>query len=74
MKGTTDLYRNEIPSCELRRLFKDAVAIMKGFGYRYLWIDALCIIQGDDSDWLDQSAKMAGIYENARYTVAAHGA
>jgi hypothetical protein len=30
--------------------FKDAVTVTKALGIRYLWIDAICIIQDDHSD------------------------
>jgi len=40
----------------------------------YLWIDALCTIQGDFNDWVKQSAKMATIYGNLYVTIAATSA
>jgi len=38
---------------------------------RYIWIDALCIIQDSESDWQDQSAKMGAIYSGSFVTIAA---
>ena len=38
---------------------------------RYLWIDSLCIIQTDRSDWERESARMADVYRNAYLTIAA---
>jgi hypothetical protein len=40
-------------------------------GFRYIWIDSLCIIQDDAEDWEVQSALMAEIYQNAVLTLAA---
>lgn len=40
-------------------------------GISYIWIDSLCIIQDSKEDWLQQSGKMAAIYENATITLAA---
>jgi hypothetical protein len=40
-------------------------------GIKYLWIDSLCIIQGDEIDWAYESAKMGSIYSNSRLTIAA---
>jgi len=54
--------------------FRDAVTITRGLGMRYLWIDALCIIQDDKSDWEREAAKMGQVYENAFLTIAADGA
>ena len=41
-------------------------------GVRYLWIDALCIKQGDEKDWRIQSGRMGSIYMNAACVVFAH--
>jgi hypothetical protein len=40
-------------------------------GFRYIWIDSLCIIQDDAEDWEVQSALMSEIYQNAVLTLAA---
>lgn len=52
-------------------VFLDAAEVASKLGIRYLWIDALCIIQDDPLDWASESAKMASIYENAQITIAA---
>jgi hypothetical protein len=54
--------------------FRDAVTITRGLNMRYLWIDALCIIQDDTSDWEREAAKMAQVYENAFLTIATDAA
>ena len=40
---------------------------------RYLWIDALCIVQNDidERDWYAESGKMSKIYANALFSIAA---
>jgi len=40
-------------------------------GFRYIWIDSLCIIQDDAEDWELESALMSEIYQNAVLTIAA---
>jgi hypothetical protein len=40
-------------------------------GIRYLWIDALCIIQDSTEDWLSESATMDQIYGKSYCTLAA---
>lgn len=55
----------------LPRTFKDAVSVTLALGYNHLWIDCICIIQDDDSDWETECPKMAHIYGNADLTVAA---
>ncbi|KAK5127656.1 hypothetical protein LTR85_006997 [Meristemomyces frigidus] len=50
--------------------FRDAVAITRKLGIRYLWIDALCIIQDSDADWRAESSAMDYVYRNADVTLA----
>ncbi|OCL05171.1 HET-domain-containing protein, partial [Glonium stellatum] len=40
-------------------------------GYRYIWIDSLCIIQDDEKDWQTESGNMCSIFQNAALVVAA---
>ncbi|KAH7196326.1 uncharacterized protein B0J16DRAFT_376803 [Fusarium flagelliforme] len=50
----------------------DAVLICRKLGFRYLWVDALCIIQDPgNADWLEQSGQMNLIYSNSALTIAA---
>jgi hypothetical protein len=57
---------NEVP-----KTFQHAFQISKFLGIRYLWIDALCILQDSPSDWDKESAKMGAIYSNSHLTIAA---
>lgn len=58
-------------STELPATFRDAVSICKALGLRYLWIDSLCIIQGNAEDWKKEASAMADVYGNAVCTIAA---
>jgi hypothetical protein len=40
-------------------------------GFRYIWIDSLCIVQDDPADWETESSRMAEIYHGAILTLAA---
>ncbi|RFU29641.1 hypothetical protein B7463_g6709, partial [Scytalidium lignicola] len=53
---------------------QDAVRLTNRLGIRYIWIDALCIIQGDADDWEKESLCMGDVYENSHFTIAASGA
>ncbi|RSL58773.1 hypothetical protein CEP53_006027 [Fusarium sp. AF-6] len=63
----------------LPRTFRDAITVTRKLQFRYLWIDSLCIIQGDRDDWERESANMANIYANgilnlaASYSADGHG-
>jgi hypothetical protein len=50
---------------------RDAVLITKKLGIRYVWIDALCIIQDSPLDWSIEAAKMGGIYRGSMVTIVA---
>lgn len=55
----------------LPRTIRDAIYLTKRLNFRYLWIDALCIIQ-DDAVQLERACKMmAWIYSQATVTVVA---
>lgn len=49
---------------------RDAAYLVQGLGYRYLWIDALCIVQDSKDDWLSEASKMSSIYKDAVVTIA----
>jgi hypothetical protein len=60
-----------IPWETLPKVFQDAVMICRALGIRYLWIDALAIVQDDLADWEQESANMSNIYSNSYITIAA---
>lgn len=69
---------NEIPIRQLPQTLQDAVKVTRQMGLRYLWVDALCIIQGKSTeainDWNAQVAKMDTVYSNAVVTISAASA
>lgn len=58
----------------LPKTFRDAIRVTQSLGISYLWIDSLCIIQDDKTDWEIESSKMSSIYANAYLTIAASSA
>jgi hypothetical protein len=63
--------KSEIPWQSLPNTFRDAIEVTRQLGVRYLWIDSLCIIQDDENDWMQESSKMASVYQNAHLTICA---
>jgi len=55
----------------LPKTFQDAIITALRLEIRYLWIDSLCIIQDDKTDWDTEAARMGAIYENSYLTIAA---
>ncbi|KXX76165.1 Vegetative incompatibility protein HET-E-1 [Madurella mycetomatis] len=56
----------------LPQTYRDAAIVAAQLGYRYLWIDALCIVQDDPEDWRRESVKMCTVYRNSYCTIFAH--
>jgi hypothetical protein len=52
------------------KVFRDAVFITRKLGFCYLWINALCIIQDSEEDWVREASKMADIFANSFVTIA----
>jgi hypothetical protein len=56
----------------LPKTFQDAIWLARQLDIPYLWIDSICIIQGDEStDWTAEAGKMAGYYQASLFTIAA---
>ena len=70
-KSNLEARRQGISLESLPATLQDAILTTRKFGYRYLWIDALCIIQDSHEDWLQQAAKMGDIYAHSSLTLAA---
>jgi hypothetical protein len=56
---------------DLPKTLSDTVKVTRDLGFRWLWIDSLCIVQNDRDDWAREAVKMASIYQNAIVTIAA---
>ncbi|KAI1173523.1 HET-domain-containing protein [Nemania sp. FL0916] len=57
----------------LPKTIHDAIWVTRVLGYRFLWVDALCIIQDSPSDLEIQLAQMDRIYGLAALTIVARG-
>ena len=56
---------------EIPATFKAAFRVCKALDIEYIWIDSLCIIQEDDTDWRQEAAIMGDIYRQAYVTLVA---
>ena len=66
--------RTGIPASDLPLTFKDAIDAARKLRIPFLWIDSLCIIQGDQEDWAVECMKMADVYMNAFLNISATSA
>lgn len=70
-KDTFQEHCTAIPTHLLPNLFADALTITQNLGFKYLWIDALCIIQGEGGDWEVESERMHETFSGAYCVLAA---
>jgi hypothetical protein len=66
-------HQEGISISHLPKTFQDTILYVRKLGLRWLWIDSLCIVQDDISDWYGQTSRMAEIYTGAFLTIAASG-
>lgn len=62
-----------VSTSQLPIAFREAISVIQALSFRYLWIDALCIVQsgpGSAEDWEKESARMHQIYANSILTLA----
>jgi Heterokaryon incompatibility protein (HET) len=69
-ENTLASHTTGISIAELPLTFQDSILITRNLGARYLWIDALCIIQDSKPDWENEAAKMGAIYSRALLTIS----
>lgn len=72
LKTTADSlskHLSQIDIHEMPQTIADAVHACRALGVRYLWVDALCIIQGDGDDWARESLQMAKVYSSSFLTL-----
>lgn len=65
--------KKDIPSDSLPATIRDAALIARELQIPHLWVDSLCILQGDENDWEKEGARMAETYQNAILTLAVLG-
>ncbi|KAI2828337.1 hypothetical protein CBS147343_2564 [Aspergillus niger] len=72
-KETLINHYHHIDKDHLPKTVQDAVEVCWRLGIKYLWVDALCIIQDDalGVDWYEQSSEMDQIYSSAYVVIAA---
>lgn len=70
-KGNLQERLQGIELSSLAQNFQDAIKITRDLGLRYIWIDALCIIQDDEEDWMKEAACMSDVYSKALFVISA---
>ncbi|KAI3324604.1 HET-domain-containing protein [Xylariaceae sp. AK1471] len=66
-----DHHKAGIPIDVLPDTFKDAILVTREFGVQYLWIDSLCIVQGEGGDFDEEAKHMETVFSSAYCVIAA---
>jgi hypothetical protein len=66
-------HKKGINESSLPQTIRDAVRVTRSLGVRFLWVDALCIVQDsiNGEDWHRECSTMREVYSNAFLTIAA---
>ncbi|RMZ80440.1 hypothetical protein DV737_g3003, partial [Chaetothyriales sp. CBS 132003] len=73
-KGTLAALRQGVAASSLPKTFAEAAMVTLNLGFRYLWIDALCIMHDSEKDAVAEISMMDRIYSEAVLNIAATGA
>jgi hypothetical protein len=71
LESNIDQFAISIPFSSLPKSFREAIEFTRNLGVGYLWIDALCIIQDSQEDWLHEALLMSSVYSNSYLNIAA---
>lgn len=69
--ATINERKQSISFDSLSQTFQDAVSIVRKLDIRFIWIDSLCIVQDDPTDWAIEASKMGSYYSNSLFNIAA---
>jgi hypothetical protein len=72
--GNLEELKQSIPKDKLTKTHREAIHLTRRLGFRYIWIDSLCIIQNSLQDWDYESSRMIYVYSNSYCNIAATGA
>jgi hypothetical protein len=71
LKSLVKDYSSNVLWDSLSLTFQQAVITSLKLDIRYLWIDALCIVQDDEEDWAYEAARMTEVYVNSFLNISA---
>lgn len=69
--STLSAHQSQIAIKTLPQTLKDAISVTRRIGFRYLWVDSLCIIQDSPTDMSLEIALMPEYYSHAVFTLCA---
>ena len=71
-KDTCDSFLGgTVPLDRFPKTLRDAITVTQALGLRFLWVDALCIMQDSAEDWTAEAGRMKDVYGGATITITA---
>ncbi|KAF2448951.1 HET-domain-containing protein [Karstenula rhodostoma CBS 690.94] len=64
-RGSLERRYENLPYELMTSAINDTIALTRAIGLRYVWVDAICIVQDDTDDWLRDSSQMNLVYRHA---------
>lgn len=64
-------FTRSISMRDLPKTITDAIRITRDLGFKYIWVDSICIIQDSGEDKAAEISKMHEVYQNATITISA---
>lgn len=69
---TLNEMEQQIQYHQLPKTLQHVFCIVRKLGFKYLWVDAICILQDPGSpEWKSEAAKMGDVYANATLVIGA---
>ncbi|KAH7204660.1 heterokaryon incompatibility protein-domain-containing protein [Fusarium oxysporum] len=73
-QSTENRLRSGMGVSDLSPTFRDAYLLVRRMGYRYIWVDSLCIFQDSLSEWQQEAKAMVDVYRHSFCNISAIGA
>ncbi|KAK4447339.1 HET-domain-containing protein [Podospora aff. communis PSN243] len=70
-KENREAHMKSLPVDRLGLTIQDAITTTRRLGFRYLWVDALCIAQDDEAQKASEINTMASIYKHSTAVISA---
>ncbi|TGJ86338.1 hypothetical protein E0Z10_g2426 [Xylaria hypoxylon] len=70
-KATLEQHLLELPAGEFPQTIKDAIKVTRALKVKYIWVDAICIVQDDLEDKAVEISQMTDIYNFSYVTISA---
>jgi hypothetical protein len=74
VRANMDDWLQSLPSKEMPELFRAATLIADELDFRYIWIDAICVIQDCEADQFYEASKRGQVFQHCSMNITADSA